>query len=275
MDREVGGGACVCMSCVCVAWQQSLDRPLINIPSIIIETLTIICLIMSNKKQKRSDGRVERRSRDWAITIPYYDPVGIASWVTDRSGHNVHEMMKFDQFLNKCGLEYFIAGEEVGDMKTQENPEGYHHFQCYARFTAQKRLSTAKKSLGWEGAHFECARGTPDHNRKYCSKDGKVEEVGVFPVSKQGKRTDLAIIWKAIRNLEVLTEFDMIDRWPNAYGKYGNKMVRMLSLALNRAPRSKAPTVTVFWGKTGCGKSHTAWETYPDADSISFDSGGS
>lgn len=59
--------------------------------------------------------------------------------------------------------EKWILGNEVGDSGTP-------HIQGYIRFKNQIRFSTLKKKV--PTAHWEKAKGTPDQNFRYCSKEG-------------------------------------------------------------------------------------------------------
>lgn len=59
---------------------------------------------------------------------------------------------------------YSIYQEEVGESGTP-------HLQGYLQFSCRKRLAFLRDLVGLEGAHFEVARGTPEENKVYCSKD--------------------------------------------------------------------------------------------------------
>lgn len=57
----------------------------------------------------------------------------------------------------------YIIGKEVGENNTP-------HLQCYFQWKNATRFSTLKQKC--PRAHIEVARGTPDQNFTYCSKDG-------------------------------------------------------------------------------------------------------
>lgn len=61
-------------------------------------------------------------------------------------------------------LRYAIAQVEVGET-------GRHHVQAYVEFLRPKRLSEAKRTLGWNHAHLEPRWGTRQQARDYCMKD--------------------------------------------------------------------------------------------------------
>ena len=60
-------------------------------------------------------------------------------------------------------ITHYIYGYEVGE-------QGTPHIQGYVKFKNQVRFSTMKNKL--PRAHIEKARGDPDSNYRYCSKDG-------------------------------------------------------------------------------------------------------
>ena len=85
--------------------------------------------------------------------------------------------------------DYLIVGKEVG-------ANGTPHLQGYAFWKNKKKFEALKKQL--PRAHIEKANGTPNDNRKYCSKDGDFVERGTLP--KKGARTDLAKMWEMVQD---------------------------------------------------------------------------
>lgn len=78
-------------------------------------------------------------------------------------------------------VKYLVFGREKGE-------QGTPHLQGYVSFG--KRLAFSKvKDLLPQGAHIESAKGSPQQNRKYCTKEGDFEEFGDVPTP--GKRTDI------------------------------------------------------------------------------------
>ena len=60
-------------------------------------------------------------------------------------------------------LRYAVCQIEVGET-------GRHHLQAYVEFLRPKRLSEAKRTLGWNHAHLEPRWGTRTQAREYCMK---------------------------------------------------------------------------------------------------------
>lgn len=114
---------------------------------------------------------VSSRAKRWCFTLnnwtqPEYDALSVAS--SDASARVV----------------YLIFGKETGESGTP-------HLQGYVEFQAAVRFTTVKNRLGLQRAHLQVARGSPQQNRDYCSKDGDYEEFGSFEPAQQGRRSDL------------------------------------------------------------------------------------
>lgn len=66
-------------------------------------------------------------------------------------------------------LRYAIMQIEVGET---DRP----HIQAYVEFLRPKRLSEAKRTLGWNHAHLEPRWGTRTQAREYCMKTEVIDE---------------------------------------------------------------------------------------------------
>jgi hypothetical protein len=98
--------------------------------------------------------------------------------------------------------------------------------------------------------HIEAAKGTPQENRQYCSKDGNWEEQGDIP--QQGKRRDLDQVrsWlkeripvrRALEDASSLQSFQFYLKWKSHF------------------PRQRESPPKVYWiyGASGIGKSRKA-----------------
>lgn len=74
---------------------------------------------------------------------------------------------------------YIIYGKEVGE-------QGTPHLQGYVQMEKRTRMTALRKLLQ---CHWSPARGTPEQNKVYCSKEGDVYERGVPTV--EGQRADI------------------------------------------------------------------------------------
>jgi len=99
---------------------------------------------------------------------------------------------------------------------------GTHHLQGYCQFTTRKSFKQAQEALNkyFAGCHLEKAKGSPDQNRAYCTKeDSRVEGPWEFgSISKPGKRNDLKEFCDALP----LTDEEIFDRFPEILARYPN-----------------------------------------------------
>lgn len=145
---------------------------------------------------------------------------------------------------------YVIFGREVGESGTP-------HLQGYIQFTEKKRLTALKKLL--PTAHWEVARGTPEENKTYCSKDGHVTEHG--SMVSQGQRSDLQSLVALIDT--GASRKRIADEMPEMVIKYSRGIATLQAWRLQK--RDFKTEVHWFYGPTGCGKSHTAAGLAPEA----------
>lgn len=105
---------------------------------------------------------------------------------------------------------YCIFGFEQGK-------EGTHHMQGYIYFYNQKRLNEVKNHL--PRAHLEVARGTPDQNYNYCSKEGDFYEFGDKPC--QGTAS-----WERIEDVmeDPASNFHLYTQYRRAHKEYSLKL---------------------------------------------------
>jgi hypothetical protein len=143
---------------------------------------------------------------------------------------------------------YMIIGRETA-------PEtGTKHLQGYMLFVGNKRLSAMKKLNG--RAHWESAKGTTEQNVVYCSKGQDFTEYGDRPKTKKEVGQDEKQRWIDIiahAKNGTLEEHD-----PKVY--YNTFTTAERIYAKYNQPVGIEKEVMVYWGSTGTGKSHTAWE---------------
>lgn len=76
-----------------------------------------------------------------------------------------------EQLVQNYPHEYLIYGREVG-------ASGTPHLQGYIRFANARSLRSVISDTALWGAHWEIAKGNPQQNIDYCSKEGNVYEHG-------------------------------------------------------------------------------------------------
>lgn len=157
-------------------------------------------------------------------------------------------------------MDYLIYQKEEGENKTP-------HYQGYVILKKASRLSALKKQIDKRG-HFEVARGTPDDNIKYCSKEPRLDgpfEYGNKPAEQRGKRNDLEA-FKAWVNDTPNPSYDQaLELFSSVCAKYRTFVKDYLNSAYKKKSitsyEAGAPKkVFVLWGDSGTGKTWSVYE---------------
>jgi len=105
------------------------------------------------------------------------------NWVLTLNNWTQEEFDALALFCTTSDVVYCVVGKETGESGTP-------HLQIYLSLTSRKRFNQVKTLCGSQRYHTEIARGSPEENRTYCTKDGDYTEYGSLPAG-QGKRCDL------------------------------------------------------------------------------------
>ncbi|HUD08469.1 MAG TPA: hypothetical protein VMQ52_05300 [Candidatus Saccharimonadales bacterium] len=161
------------------------------------------------------------------------------------------------------GVSYVVYQHEICPTT------GKDHWQGFIQFRQPQRWTKVQSLIADETLHVEKAKGSPEDNRRYCTKlKSKAEneeyvEFGI--ISKgQGERTDLAPIRKAIlidkkTVSELLNEEKLLTGFVQL--KYAENIIRYQEPNWDRVP-----FVAWITGKTGAGKSRFALSTLGKID---------
>lgn len=146
---------------------------------------------------------------------------------------------------------WMIIGKEVGETGTS-------HLQGAFTLSGQVAFSTIKMWPGFRRAHLEPMRGTPLDSKAYCSKqDLEPFEFGILPTP--GKRSDVADAVEAVKS--GMTMRELTNDHAVAVVKFFKGLTVLRSLRAGpRDPDALPPTVYWLHGKTGTGKTRSAWE---------------
>ncbi|AJP36347.1 replication-associated protein [Avon-Heathcote Estuary associated circular virus 4] len=150
--------------------------------------------------------------------------------------------------LKNLKYQYLIIGNETCPTTDRK------HLQVYAYFKNALSFKSIKKQF--PTAHIEASKGTPNHNKTYCSKEDVLFEEGTFP--EQGKRSDIEVCREIVQSgagmREVVNHCQSVQgmRIAESYLKYHEK------------PRKWKPTVQWFYGESRSGKTREAYEILGD-----------
>jgi len=154
---------------------------------------------------------------------------------------------------------FIILGNEVGEQGTP-HIQGYLELEKKLRFAQVKNIF---KDLDGSAPHLENAKGSKLKNIEYCSKEGDFVTFGPFDAGKQGHRTDLDEIAKAVTDGKPMREIAMEApaTWIRNYR--GIKEFELLMASKPRRYRENFET-HFYYGVTGAGKTYKAMMEYPN-----------
>lgn len=160
--------------------------------------------------------------------------------------------------IKNWDVKYLVFGKEVGDSGTP-------HLQGYVCFVNAKSLTSLKKLS--RSAHWEISRGTPREASDYCKKDEDFFEKGDLPLSQIEKGVSEQIRWREIIQLSEVGDWDVLkEKYPV---EYGTKLKNLEHI--NKKRKRDLSTIDGdmehewIYGPTGCGKSRSARDRFPDA----------
>lgn len=89
------------------------------------------------------------------------------NWTFTLNNYTEEEESKIIKLQDDPQIKFIIVGKEVGSQN--QTP----HLQGYVQFHMRKYFNAVKALIG-ERAHIELAKGSPDQNVEYCSKEGNI-----------------------------------------------------------------------------------------------------
>jgi len=129
--------------------------------------------------------------------------------------------------LDSFPCSYIIYGKEIGESGTP-------HLQGYVQMEKKIRLTGLTKLLQ---AHWSIAKGSPEQNVAYCSKDGDVYTRG--SIAKKGERSDLEAFKDAVKDGMVSLKrareehSEIVARYPRFANEYIRDHVPMATQQLH------------------------------------------
>lgn len=143
-------------------------------------------------------------------------------------------------------------------------PSGLLHLQGYLELKNRARFVTLKKRMpAFEGAHFEARQGTADEARNYCMKvDTRIAgpwEFGKWEPEAQRKDQKTKATEKLVARVKTgATDAELWEEFPSLMLIHNRSVVKARSVFADGGKRTEMPTVFLFAGTAGTGKSRTA-----------------
>ena len=149
---------------------------------------------------------------------------------------------------------YYVFGIEVGETGTP-------HLQGYFELSRRMRFTAIKKIL--PRAHLEKRKGTNEQAITYCKKDGKFTEQGRQKKNTgQGKRTDIEHMYAMVK--EGKSNYEIQEAHIGPMFRYAKAVETVRNNFLARPQAFCKPTVIVYWGRAGSGKTSRVLREHPD-----------
>ena len=166
------------------------------------------------------------------------------------------ESIDWRDVINNSRLSYIVAGLEVCP------DTGKLHYQMYMEFDEKVTVRQIKNMLRDKSAHVEQRYGSAAEAIEYCKKEGKWFEHGRR--KNPGERTDLQDVYASLKVGRSL--LDIIEEHPGTYIRYFKGIERVQDIfrrKMQKLEERVQPTVIVYIGRSGTGKSH---HCYHDPD---------
>lgn len=176
----------------------------------------------------------EIKSRGWCFTIN--------NWIEEE----------------KVRISSEIASAKYGIAEIEHSGEGQGtpHIQGYIYWNNVKSFREAKRRLG-ERAHIEAAKGSPEQNYDYCSKEGTV--FAQKPLPKKGLKWCFLEMWN---DMNTLTTNEFRDKYPKEWYVHREKVLQVMIDSAMKSVRDFNGDLgdknVWIWGEPGVGKSRWA-----------------
>lgn len=171
---------------------------------------------------------------------------------------NLNDKDSYLEIMEKNGIQFLAFGEEVCPKSKRR------HNQAFLYFFNPK--SSSKTNLGkmgkfWGDTHcfVEPIYGNFVQNDAYCKKEGLYCKLGDEP--QQGSRGDIRENINMINSGKIKPiELALID--PVSYNLYKNTYKDVHNRFMAKQFRTEMTRGFWYWGETGVGKSHKAFENF-------------
>ena len=157
-------------------------------------------------------------------------------------------------------IRYIAYGNETCPTSGKPHHQGWVCFKNQ-RGHGNRALAKICKLVGDRGRVFPM-RGSLQQNDDYCSKQGKLIELGDRPA--QGDRGDLKQVVDDMKTGKRRAD-DIAVEDPVFYHMYGRTLAKAEDVHQRKRFRTDMTQGIWYWGTTGVGKSHAAFDGFhPD-----------
>ena len=179
-------------------------------------------------------------------------------WTTEVAGYD-EQFTKLKAFYDKYGCTYMHAAEEVAPDTLKEHIDGYYEYPTQRKVACE--IKKFNKTFGKGFGDIAVARGTSGENIDYSQKEGRRFEQWGTPGKGQGSRSDLDQNRDALLAGETTVDAITVAD-PMMFHQYGRTLSKLEDIALRSQFRTWMTQGIWYYGATGAGKSHMAFNGY-------------
>jgi hypothetical protein len=196
---------------------------------------------------------------------------------------NYYLEFNYEELIQDNQIAYIAYGEEICPKTKNQHHQGFISFHNPKSWSIanlvkigllfskkktalelmeikdEKNRDLKKKLINKGSAHIEPMAGSMAQNESYCSKESNLKEFGERP--KQGNRSDLKENTDMILSGETTVD-KIVCEDPMLYHQYGRTLEKVQTIALRKQARTEMTKGIWYFGGSGLGKSHKAFEDF-------------
>lgn len=174
---------------------------------------------------------------------------------------NLNDKESYLKIMDKNGIQFLAFGQEVCPKTNKEHNQAFLYF-FNPKSSSKKNLGNIGKIFGDTHCNVEQMYGSFGQNDAYCKKEGLYCKLGDEP--KQGSRGDIKENINMI-NTGQIKPIELALSDPCTYNLYKNTYKDIFNLYMSKQFRTEMTRGFWYWGPTGSGKSHKAYENFSPA----------
>lgn len=171
---------------------------------------------------------------------------------------NLNDNESYLEIMDKNGIQFLAYGLETCPTSGELHHQAFLYF-----YNPRADTKNNRNKIGnfWGPTHCfaKGMDGSFQQNDAYCKKESELTKLGDEP--KQGSRGDIKENIKLLSSGETSLE-DLMFLDPVNYNQYKNTYKDVVNCLMKTKFRTEMTKGIWYWGKTGTGKSHTAFENY-------------